>query len=433
MTDHRCLAGRACRRPEVIDGLRHGALIEAQSGVCADCRTHMTSAIQHLAGDWSSLQDALGDRSSGARVRIRSTPAPALPISIRKESLAAAIVETAEVAADMISSMLNIDPPNPRKAPPREAAQGSLAWRASSDVKPGGRQSLASALRLIETSVDVLVSVPEQPVLMWRTPERCPLHRDMITKAEALSHGRIEAYKSAGSCDDCNAWGKFGQEREIVDRSGIQIALQLVDLHRQTRVELGQTRLRQRYRMPCPHCGGRLGRDDGTVVITCDDCKTAWTEGERRLFERMITQERLDNVILKYLLDEAYWRLDEIRSIMSKLDPETLKLAGAGEVVAEAVERVLDQGQGHLSQRERAISTSRQDAEERQSIEDTRAWVNEATYRPPVRQKRKPRPVVSSPIPMSSLTMVVDTEDVELEQRPDDLCSCNLIHSGECP
>lgn len=310
------------------------------------------------------------------------------------------IVETAERAAAAVSEQLHAEPPDPRrKAPHRQRIDGgddapefpgedSVAWNATEAVTPQAFQSLEASLRMTEPNIELLAVAP------------------------------VEAH---------NVWGKFGETRELVELSGIDIALQLVELHHQTRAELGLTRLRHRYPMPCPRCGGRVGRDDGQTIVTCDDrhdCKSSWTEREYQFLAGLITRERLDMEINKYLLGEAYSRLDDVQRRLNMLTEADLMLPGAGLLIFEAMRQAID---GHLPPDGRTVATDRKATEQRQTVEDTWTWQNETPYSPP---KPKPRRRLTSADPQLS-TMVEIDQDAVINGDP--RCrECNLIHRGVC-
>lgn len=403
MSQHRCLAGPACRAAQTIDGDRHGAPTENPDTLCPPCDKAISSAVHQLPRDWADLRAALGERSTTTGAKIRSTPTPAMPISARKEALMAAIVDTADRAAATISAALNTDQPDPRRRPPAETRyrdktirleEGSPAWTAAQAVHPDARQQLDTAIRLIEPRLDVLAATPAEPHIIWT---------------------------------------RHGETRQLVEYTGIDLALQLVDLHHQARAELGHTRLRHRYPMPCPRCGGRVGRDDGQTIVTCDDreqCKSSWTEREYQFLAGLITRERYDMEITKYLLAEAYARLDDIQRRLGKLTDDDLALPGAGTVIAEAVRQAID---GHKTPEQRAITTNRKATEQRQDAEDTWTWgPNEPRYqRPKPRPKKAHRPA-GPPIHPSSLLTIIDTDETAALNGRIACPECHLIHPGDC-
>lgn len=185
--------------------------------------------------------------------------------------------------------------------------------------------------------------------------------------------------------------------------------------------------------MPCPRCGGRVGRDDGQTIVTCDDreqCKSSWTEREYQFLAGLITRERYDMEITKYLLAEAYARLDDIQRRLGKLTDDDLALPGAGTVIAEAVRQAID---GHKTPEQRAITTNRKATEQRQDAEDTWTWgPNEPRYqRPKPRPKKAHRPA-GPPIHPSSLLTIIDTDETAALNGRIACPECHLIHPGDC-
>lgn len=435
MTDtHRCIAVDNCRKRENDGG---PAFTEHPNTLCPGCRTRIEQAVHQLPRDWTELRDTLGERATNTGSKIRSSPTAAILISTRKDTLMDAIVDMADRAAAIVSDALHTEQPGARRKIPDQADRGSIAWCAAHHARPHGHRALTDAIDIIEPNIDLLAAAPPEPALVWKKPQRCDDHARLIDSAETTKSDDLvrRAYAAAGTCDDCNGWGRWGQERELVEYSGLQIALELVELHNQTRAELGLTRLRHRFPMPCPRCGNRVGRDDGQTIITCDDrttCKATWTEREYQFLAGLITRERLDMEILKWLLAEAYSRLDTLqaRANILKGSPDETRLAGAGTIILEHVVEITD---AHPTPTQRAIATDREATEQRQTTEDNWNWQNEIPYRPPKPKPKTARTQVGSPIPASSLTTLVDI-DPDAVLNGDARCrDCNMIHAGACP
>ena len=106
--DHLCLRGRSCR------GNDAPVITEQPGTLCPACLKYLQSVIHHLPDDWCALHSGIGDHAPTGdrdrRVRIRSTPTPPTPINTTRDALAAAIVETADHAAAIISDILGRQP-----------------------------------------------------------------------------------------------------------------------------------------------------------------------------------------------------------------------------------------------------------------------------------------------------------------------------------
>lgn len=442
---HRCIAGRDCRRAELVDGRRAGALTEKPDTLCQVCHKHISSAIHQLPRDYRELRDTLGERATNTGQRIRSTPTPAIPISTRKEALMAEIVDMCDRAAAIVSDRLGTEQPTGRRKPPQKAATGSIAWCQAMHRQPHPQQSLRAAISVTEPNIELLAAAPAEPALVWVRPKRCPKHRQEIRGAKVLLEAiqlpaAVDmarqmlnlAYTAAGQCDDCNGWWRHGQQRQLVEQSGLEITLQLVELHNQARAELGLTRLRHVYKMPCPNCGAQVGRDDGTTIVDCKKCESSWTEREYKFLVGLITHERLDMEILKYLLAEAYGRLDDVQRRLDVITDADLTLPCAGEVIVEAMRQALGD---HKRPADRAIATTREATQERQTSDDSWAWRNETPYRPPRprhKRQRVARPA-GPPIHPGSLTTLVDIDEDAVLNGDARCHDCNTIHAGECP
>lgn len=414
---HRCIAGsKCCAATRTADG-RVAALTTNPNTLCESCAERIRSAVAQLPKDWASLRAALGERAAAGGQRISSTPTPAIPISTRKEALMRAIVDMADRAAAMVSDALHTDQP--------------VVYRGRGFPEQPER-ILRASVAITEPNIALLAAAPTEHMMVWAKPQRCPIHAELIALAEASHTDPGPAYVLAGSCDDCNGWGEWGQEREHTEMSGLDVALELVELHNQTRAELGLTRLRHKYEMPCPNCGADVGRDDGTTIVDCKQCESSWTEGEYQFLVGLITRERLDMKITEYLLAEAYARLDAIQGklgIITAEDMDVLDRPGAGTLVYSTVMAIMD---GHQTPEQRAITTDRESTQERQTAWDQRQWRNESPYDPPKRKPAKETKLVENPIHPASLLSVVDI-DADAVLNGDARCrECNLVHHGEC-
>jgi ribosomal protein L37AE/L43A len=372
---HACLAEKQCRGAKVVDGERQPAITEQPDTLCPACHKAITDAVHQLPKDWGALRAALGDRPITDGPKISSTPTPPMPISVRKDALMNDIAETAIRAAEIVADALNTDPPARR--PPADAKPGSLACRTFEDTRAHQLGALIAAVRMVEPNLNLLAG------------------------AELSDHV---------------IWDQRGEHHEITSLSGIDVALDLADLHHQARAELGKTRLRHRYAMPCPHCGGRVGRDDGQTIVDCDKCKSSWTEREYKFLAGLIVDERQDMEITKYLLAEAYSRLDDVHKrlyLLTTVERHTLELPGAGVIVAEAMQQAIA---GHLPPVQRAIATDKKTTELRQVDEDVWEWGDRPTpYKPPKPKRKRQRVTHATappkPIHPASRSLLVDVDE----------------------
>lgn len=462
---HRCIADTKCRNSTLIDDERHGALTEKPDTLCPGCLEYIESAVHQLPRDWAELRNTLGERANNIGQKIRSSPTPAIPMSTRKEALMAEIVDYADYAADIISETLHIERTSALVQPPPDAESGSIAWNAAENSTPNQARVLAAAIAIIEPSIDLLAAATKQPALVWKSPHRCTIHAQLIADAETQLAAELKMpdindagpkqikeflrkrfkygisgkageklqllnarYHQAGLCEDCGGWCKDGQSREIVDMTGLDTALQLVQLHNQARAELGLTRLRHKYEMPCPNCGSDVGRDDGTTIVDCKQCESAWTEREYQFLVGLITQERLDVEILKYLLAEAYWRLDTLKEAANIMRQHEV-IDADGLFALEIIDAALGQ---HQPPDKRVPATDRKTAAARQTSDDNWAWRNETAYKPPKRKPTRARKPVENPIAASSLTLLVDIDENAVINGDARCRECNLIHAGTC-
>jgi hypothetical protein len=366
---HRCLSGPHCRRAETTDGQRVGTTNTKPGTLCDSCHDHYRKAASRLTHDWAMLHATLGERQTSTGDLVKSTPTPAIPLNTATEALMAEIVEVADRAAAIVSDIIQTDQPDGRRKLPKGrndtgkivvAPEGTLVrntWE--SLTRPTQLLALAAATRLIEPSIDTLATAPTVDALIWKQPKRCPAHTEAIAKAEdalttadkntlpAATTILNNTYAAAANCDDCSGWGTNGQARQLVELAGIDVCIHIADIHRRARNHLGHTRLRIQSTMPCDACGApKLGRDDGTWVINCTNCGAKYTENELGFLVRMKLTEiqtKEENDMLRWLLAEAYWRLDQVQGTVDTLTgDDTIALAGAGPIILDALAPALE-------------------------------------------------------------------------------------------
>jgi hypothetical protein len=423
---HRCLAGAHCRDAAAIDGQRVGKLVEQQNTLCDTCRGSIASAIKQLPKDWDELHRALGDRNTTSNTPVRSTPAPAVPISTTKAALMAEIVELADRAATITAAALDIDPPTGRrntapkilvpdpdtgKRQPTAPVEDSPAWTAETAVTPDALQTLRACLALIEPQLDTLAAAPAESFTIWDRPGEEtdePLKRD-DTGQPVSAKGRL-----------------------YVDITGLDALLDLADIHHKIRAELGKTKLRHKLGFPCPRCGSEVGRDDGTTIVDCKNpsCQASWTEREFKFLQGLELEGR-EKEISKWLLAEAYSRLDGVARLLHTLETdEELRDIEAVQIIRDALKPHID---GHQPPHARDIATDEATTRARALEEEGWSWRNETPWKPPKRKKQKPKPPPEVKYAPSSLALdtpinLPGPDDTRANACPD----CNCIHAGEC-
>lgn len=424
---HRCLAGPHCRDTDNIDGQHAGKLVEHQHTLCDACIGSIGSAVKQLPKDWDELRRALGDRSATATTHVKSSRTPALPISTTKIALMAAIVDLAERAATITAAALQIDPPTGRrntapkilvpdaegKRQPTAPVEDSPAWTAETAVRPDALQTLRACLAIVEPNLDLLAAAPAESFMIWDRPGEEtdePLKRD-----------------DAGQPVSVKGW-------LFVDITGLDALLDLADVHHKIRAELGKTKLRHKLGFPCPRCGSEVGRDDGTTVVDCKNptCNASWTEREFKFLQGLELEGR-EKEISKWLLTEAYSRLDGIAGVVHTLEAdEELRELEAIKIILQALKPHLA---GHQPPHAREIATDEATTKARALEEDGWSWRNETPWKPPKRKKQKPKPPPEITYASSSLTTLVDidTRGLDTMRLGDRTCKdCNMVHAGEC-
>lgn len=375
--DHRCIAAAACRSAEYINNVRTPGPVVDTGTLCDPCRKWMRDACHQLTRDYRQLEAALGDRigDSGAG-KVSSTPTPAILINTHADALMTEIVDAATLAAEIVADQLLHTTPKPRNTTPDfrhnnqtvRAQPDSIAKQHEALTHADGYARLEQAVRIVEPHIERLAQLGENDTMEWLKPERCQRHDDRIRIArshheyapnkEAKKHTEAMlagAYRDAATCDRCNGWSSHGQARQPTTKTGLDIALHITNLHQQARAHLGHTRLRHNYDMPCPaydrhgnYCGAfTVGRDDGTEWVNCTTCGAQWTEREYDWLKTMVAEDK-EIDMLRYLLAEAYWRLDTLTVGADAIreDPR-LNEPGSGKFVLEGIDIILAAGAGH--------------------------------------------------------------------------------------
>ena len=202
-----------------------GVRIDTEAGLCGICVQHVTLAIQQLSADYTELNTLLGRAiGNGALVELVSSSRE-LPIPIRAniEALQAAIVHETVAWAEPVAEKLNVH------------------WDSQKARDSRARHTLQRAVQLLGHSIPTLLALPEQTYRHHSGPE-------------------------------------------LVDRDGLDGALELLHLHDLTRIAAGRNQLIHPLPAPCPNCGQlTLTRDNGVDHVECAYCHKRWTEDEYRL------------------------------------------------------------------------------------------------------------------------------------------------------
>lgn len=283
---HRCASVGACVNadtgdtdPDTGKAFRRGAVIIADDGpLCGGCYARLQAAIRYLPDDWLRLKASIGDRFADDGTKVHQSRTPGIPINTAIEALMRRIVEVAERAAEMVECELDIS-----KRPDSHYCDPQLA-------------SIDRAVKRLDTTLDVLLDIEPQAMNVW---------------------GPIPTGDEGW--DD-----KQGQPRELVEMDGVDVAAQIVRVNREVGRRLGKSYLRHHMAMPCPafdkrgrNCGAHtVGRDDGAARINCTTCGASWTEQEYEFLAGLVLdeiQQREENDMLRWLLAEAYWRLDSLQ------------------------------------------------------------------------------------------------------------------------
>lgn len=156
------------------------------------------------------------------------------------------------------------------------AATGS-----STDAKVAGSRDLQVPIRL---SIEALRAEIDFELQFWaevlgmETQASCRLEY-RVAKAAGFLVPRVDTLLQLGP-QERSAWTPDGEplrdwwgNREVIERTGIEGALRLIELHHRVRRAAGRTRLVHRLTPACPWCDQRaLVRHNGSDVVECEGC-----------------------------------------------------------------------------------------------------------------------------------------------------------------
>ncbi|URM86531.1 hypothetical protein PBI_HILLTOPFARM_90 [Mycobacterium phage Hilltopfarm] len=333
---HRCRSAGNCVNADTKgtdeEGrtIRRGALV-VDGLLCDGCLLRVQRSVRYMAKDWLRLRNHLGHRATSDTDKVGGTRTPGIPLNTQVEALMSRMVELAEHACAMVGK-------------PVGASRGRSEQRDA--------QVINHAAQYLTPRVGRLLEVPPTELLVW-----------------------------APIPDGDSGWDdKGGQPRERVELSGLDIAAQIVRANRRVGQLLGKDRLRHHYALPCPamdargrYCGAMtVGRDDGEARVNCTTCGASWTDAEYEFLSGLVLDEiklREENDMLRYLLAEAYWRLDTLQlradalaeqweALVALLESDPTKAVEVAGLIREQLTEVLTLGdQPHPAPADRVPAT----------------------------------------------------------------------------
>lgn len=325
-----CNAGGRCRdKATHPDGTKRPARIESERGLCEQCTEHIRKrCVESWLTDYAALRVMLGERASGGGEHVRYTPNPGIPLSTEPEKLMVDLQFYAELAAEMVSTRMNLEwPPTEAKAitqpgflerwntyHPGHELTSADRLQAIGDRQPRRRRSahvLAAAMQRVAPYLEELLEVEPQPVILWAT-------------GEAIDQTPVEWRRDAPRVYtplDQHGRQVLDKGRVLVELSGVDVATRLRDLHELVRGYYGARGKDRADHMqsPCWRCGNQsLYRDHGTDMIVCRKCPPN-TEGARGWskddYDRLVgntqfhlkVREEHEMDVLKWLVAEREW------------------------------------------------------------------------------------------------------------------------------
>lgn len=293
---HLCVAGPACRDKQRTDHGTTPATTEHPETLCPACLRTTEWAINDTPNLWGRLHAAIGEKTANTtNGRVSGSRNPPILINPDIDAAKTSLVEWICCAAARISDILGTDAPWPQTHTDRAA-----------------RSALHRAVKLLAPHSEHLTRLPEAPVAIW-DPQA----------ARPGEHTRINPGRS------------------IVDMTGAQIALKIIETHAHARKLLGLTETTEVLPLPCPGCdekqlirhhtikystGGNKPPDNKDRV-KCRNCGLDWEhdryqqliriwlrEEEMRSEElaKKLQTEQMRGELTQWLLAKKTWQLNTI-------------------------------------------------------------------------------------------------------------------------
>ena len=244
--DRRCVSGPACvkrERANPDDGTRWlGALLVQPEGMCPACITSVGHTIGYLPYDVGELTALIAaDGVSGGEIVSSSRELP-VPIRLGVEALRAEIDFELQYWAEIV------------------AAETDAEWDSAKIARYRQQDRVQRAADFLSLRVDTLVKIVPQERCAW-TMDGEPMRDD------------------AG-------------DREVIELSGLDGALRMLELHRRVYSVAGRTKLVHRLTPACPWCDQRtLVRHNGSDVVECESCDKKIDEKHFRWFVAVLVRE----------------------------------------------------------------------------------------------------------------------------------------------
>jgi hypothetical protein len=291
---HRCLAGKHCRAVTVEDGRRIPAHTETPDTLCEECARGIAWVIDDMAGIWLALHAALGDQTRKPGQKVTASRSAPINLNTDADALKMAIVEWLVGATAPVAAQLNIEDPKPRNKSDSEHFR-----------------IVQACTRILSAHVDDLLALPSGDVLIWQTSTETEWPGERWYDTNGSVHGL-----------------------DIVEMTGVQLALQLAELRHKARTLLNLTNPLDKLSLPCPGCneyelvrthrlkytsGGKQLEDDQVDRIDCGSCGLDWPYSRyRHLCEIFVTEEEMKSEKLQAQLDTANRELALVKWILAK-------------------------------------------------------------------------------------------------------------------
>ena len=293
MSVNRCKAERRCRKLDIQpDGTKLPAITDQP--LCESCIGLIREYVVGGAlDDFDALHVLMGEKQMNPGDKVAYTHSPGILLSVEPERLMTDLVFYMDLAALMVSDLMGLEypPEDPVKTDEHGRELESIGDRQERQRRPA--TIIHAAHQRLTPHLEKLLDVEPQPVVMWYSGEAVEVKPASWEKPEPKKYIPLDA----------KGRRILPKGKVMEELSGVDVALQMWELHEMVRGMFGARAQDQKDSMasPCPfyndyHPDNKrtLFRRHGEDIIYCSKCprgkgKQGWTHDEYRNLEFQVS------------------------------------------------------------------------------------------------------------------------------------------------
>lgn len=287
------LSARPCPGPEAAHPVNASGHREApltSDPLCETCRRWVRWALRDLPELYVQAWMAHAPSRHPGGPKVSGSHEAPMPIDAGPSLLMAEIVQVLGSWADAVRTAASLAAPRPaRRRLRRVSAVVEVVEPAIVEREDGGHDVRELVTRLASTTVLGHAADRVDGHYVSTDAALLAAHLDTWLALPATTVGRsVSLSELATLPDDTLGSVMAGGAHVFLDLTGVQGALEVLDLKRRARRELGRTRGKSRLPEPCPNpaCEVKaLVRWDGADQVECEACGETWPE---RDYERLV-------------------------------------------------------------------------------------------------------------------------------------------------